>query len=792
MGKRRQSGRSLPKPIVADRKPLLPSLTHWALLLAPMILAAIPFAYGKYLEFQTDDPFDGSLNIYHARSLLNGEKLGEKVVPSARPATLLVNVIGVALFGYSEVGPKLLQTLFQMAALGLMFHTLRKAYGLLPAAVALLLAAFFLSCPPFAKFGNDKAQYMTACTLIAACALMLRHLGGRWWWLVLSGAALTGAYFFKQTGLSVAGAITVYLLVQTKLHRHRWGEVGSDVAGLVVGSVVGLTPLIVFYVWQGSLTKFLSRQPMLPLFLGLAGLVVVYLIVRFMVGWRFLRQVRPRLWVALAALVVAVLLPLLIYFGMKDTIWGYLKTTPPFSWPIEVWLQGMGFLRQAGGAYVGASREVSDFLTQYNVVMGYYQSFVVPIGLSLVAISWWEFRWFWRPQSETVGLGSSSESAPSIGKKFLSLFSKDVPIQDRFVLLLSIWWLLDMVSVWISPRSYVQYYLPLNGSGAMLAAYAVYRCHKQPGGYLAVLGAWLLTEVALVWIIPSHTFPYISWRQSGPEGFWGSWLIGGMTLAAAVVVYVVARKKPSVRQVILPLICGAALMMSVHENVKAFRNKIGQVKSAPNYAWKEIAKLIRSESAADEGLFVWGWYPGIYVEAQRSSPVSRPAEANMHTLRSEQLQRITKKLVQELEADPPAYIVDSQKIHFPFFSHPVFDLWPRWQDVKTQKFYLRYQTSQPVKQQDFLSFAKWEESEGRMYDQVEETCYQLLIHPQRRGGPVDLDRARELARMERPRHEVMAPLREFVMQHYEPLSLKNSPMILFKRKSSLPVERAND
>ena len=92
MGKRRQSGRRPKKPIVADRKPLAPSLTRWALLLAPVVLAAIPFAYGKYLEFQTDDPFDGSLNIYLAQSLLNGEKIGEEVVPSARPATLLVNV----------------------------------------------------------------------------------------------------------------------------------------------------------------------------------------------------------------------------------------------------------------------------------------------------------------------------------------------------------------------------------------------------------------------------------------------------------------------------------------------------------------------------------------------------------------------------------------------------------------------------------------------------------------------------------------------------------------------------
>jgi hypothetical protein len=44
---------------------------------------------------------------------------------------------------------------------------------------------------------------------------------------------------------------------------------------------------------------------------------------------------------------------------------------------------------------------------------------------------------------------------------------------DRFVLLFAVWWLLDMTFVWISPRSYEQYYLPLNASSAMLGGYLI-------------------------------------------------------------------------------------------------------------------------------------------------------------------------------------------------------------------------------------------------------------------------------------------------------------------------------
>ena len=72
---------------------------HTPLLLA-LVIAAIPFAYGKYIEFNTNDAFDSGLNVYHAKCIVDGQKIGTSVFPSARPATLLFNVIGVGLFGY--------------------------------------------------------------------------------------------------------------------------------------------------------------------------------------------------------------------------------------------------------------------------------------------------------------------------------------------------------------------------------------------------------------------------------------------------------------------------------------------------------------------------------------------------------------------------------------------------------------------------------------------------------------------------------------------------------------------
>ena len=399
------------------------------------VLAAIPFFYGKYREFHTDDPFDSGMNIYTARQILEGGKIGVEVFPSARPATLLANVIGVGLFGYSEFGPKLMQMLMQMAALGLLFYTLRKVYGNLPAAMAVILASFYLSCPFFAKFGNVKEQYMIACMIVAACGLILRHGGGAWWWLVISGGAAINAYYFKQTGVSVAIAMVIYVLAQPILRQRTWREMGKDFLGLGAGILIGLIPLSVFYTWQGCFVPFILEIPRLAI----------------------------------------------------NFIFSFFRGTTPAA--------------IGGGSYVGGSKQVSDFANQFATVFRYYQSFVVPIGFGLLAIGWKVTRTiiFNRTRLRAFGLLIALllvwfllrshiryQLLLDIAVVFLAgflLYYFHITVndfQDRLVLLFGIWWLLDMALVWISPRSYVQYYLPLNGSAALLAGYDLYRCRATP------------------------------------------------------------------------------------------------------------------------------------------------------------------------------------------------------------------------------------------------------------------------------------------------------------------------
>jgi len=211
-----------------------------------VILAGIPFAIGRYFEFGYPDPFDSASNVYSAKHILDGAKIGVDERPSAALGTLLVNILGVSLFGFSEFGPKLIQTIMQTGALVAMFVAMRKLFGKLPAAVGVIVASIYLSSPFIAKFGNVKEQYMIACMATAISFFVLRQLGGGWWYAMLAGAIAAWAPLFKETGLSAIGAMGLFVIVQPIFRHRTWKQTGIDIVLLLAGAAVSMAPL---YIW---------------------------------------------------------------------------------------------------------------------------------------------------------------------------------------------------------------------------------------------------------------------------------------------------------------------------------------------------------------------------------------------------------------------------------------------------------------------------------------------------------------------------------------------------------------
>lgn len=192
--------------------------------------------------------------------------------------------------------------------------------------------------------------------------------------------------------------------------------------------------------------------------------------------------------------------------------------------------------------------------------------------------------------------------------------------------------------------------------------------------------------------------------------------------------------------------------------------------SKPVALWEQIGDYIRKNSKPDDGLYVWGWIPGIYVQAQRFCPAKEAAESNMHTDPPRRLGGKIDALVEQLRNNPPLFIVDSQKMHYPYNTHPVFDLWPRTSGKEPKFWPVRPDLTEKFNQQ--------------LNQQVEKYVYGALTHPKRPAGPLDPEKARRLAQLERQRHEQMLPLRNFVMTNYKPVFGPKSGMFLFKLKNS--------
>ncbi len=542
-----------------------------------LVLAGIPFALGKYFEFNSPGAFDSGSYVYSAEHILTGARIGFDEKPSAQAGTLLFNMLGVWLLGFREVGPKLLQTLVQAAALVLMFFTVRRLYGLMAAILSVTIASVYLSAPLIAKFGNVKEQFMIAFMIMGVCCFVFYRLKGKWWWAVLSGAALVWGPMFKQTGLSAIAATGLFVVAQPILHRTGWKAAGRDLLLLVAGALAVLMPICV---WYASMDTPLHYWPY--------SFVIEPVVSLFSNGE------------APAATSVPAAEPSAEVEKPHRSL--ILRLLP-------------GYVSDSWEALAPAARKQA-----YLRVLRYYRLLILPIVLAIGAIL-----------ARLVVLVRRRHAKPS----------KTGPDDGgALVLLFAVWWFFDMAFVWISPRSYEQYYLPLNASAAMLAGYLVYcydrrlRGDRDRNRWVVVGLLGLVVMLALSWDI------FFGVRRSPHSG--------GL--------YTNARTGRPERR-------------------RGYLQKWREIASKPAYPWQYVGDYIRAHSKPTDKIYVWGWVPGIYVQAQRLSAAPKPFEGTMHTLPPAVLAERVQEILRGFEKDPPKFIVDTRKSHFPW-DRPPLELWP--------------------------------------------------------------------------------------------------------------------
>ncbi len=614
--------------------------------LALFVLAGIPFVLGKYFELSVPDAFDSGSYIYSAQHILSGARIGHEEKPSAQPGTLLVNMLGVKLSGFNETGAKVLQGLFQAAALAFMFITLRRLWGTLAGVIGVTVASIYLSAPVIAKFGNVKEQFMIALMVMSICAFVFYQLTGRWWWAVLTGMLLIGGPLFKQTGVSAIAAVGLFVLAQPILRHYGWKKVGKDVGLLVAGAMITMAPICVWYASMGTPLYYWPYSFALEPVFKLAGAHLEY---------------------------------------VADTGQAPQEPAAPAQ---EVQKGDDSLILRLLPGYVSDSWRLlgpAERKESLHRVLRYYGVLILPIALAFGALL-----------SRVVVL-LRRRWAPA-----------KTPVEEdpgRFVLLVGLWWFFDMAFVWISPHSYEQYYLPLNASSAVLGGYLVglYTHRLQTDRDRTrwiVLGLFgVLAMIVLSW----HIFFGIA---KSPH-------TGGL--------YRDRTGQPT--------------------RTRGYLQKWQEVRAHDQYPWIQVGDYIRQHSQASDSLYVWGWVPGIYVRAQRMSPTPKAFEGTMHTLPPLQLAERVQEILKAFEKNPPKFIVDTRKIHFPWTRRPL-ELWPRLKD----------------------GFLPPDEKATRQFDEFYAKLLKEQVDP-----------------LEAQRFQVMQPLRSYVMKNYRIVG-EFDANVLFQRK----------
>jgi len=73
----------------------------------------------------------------------------------------------------------------------------------------------------------------------------LQQAGGKWWLGFLAGAIAAWAHLFKETGVSVVGAMGLFVIVQPIFKQRTWKQAGVDIL-LLLGGATGVNGAIIY------------------------------------------------------------------------------------------------------------------------------------------------------------------------------------------------------------------------------------------------------------------------------------------------------------------------------------------------------------------------------------------------------------------------------------------------------------------------------------------------------------------------------------------------------------------
>jgi hypothetical protein len=324
--------------------------------------------------------------------------------------------------------------------------------------------------------------------------------------------------------------------------------------------------------------------------------------------------------------------------------------------------------------------------------MRYYGCLILPMAMAIGALSIWVVRQIINIKHRISNI--KTQQAP--------------PLYEKYTLLFGIWWILDTAFVWISPRGYEQYYLPLNASAAML------------GGYIFAMYAEKFRDAK----------NKIGWVLAGVVG-----LIIMLSMGWHIVFGIEVSPFSGQRY-------GRKTRGYVQRWDESRQSRLGA-----KMQWQEVGDYIHEHSEAGDGIYVWGWFPGIYLRAERFCPSPFAFESSMHTRSPEDMSKLMNDLLSVFNKKKPKFFVDSRQYEFPY-NRPPLPLWPTIMKSRG----------------DFQLIQGTDEQVAQFED-----MYTKSLAGQFKDGEAE-------------RYTAMKPLRDFIMRDYTPVRIYGQ-FVVFELKS---------
>jgi len=232
--------------------------TAWRILILAAALCVTPIILlSQILAHWRLDVVDDQMFAYFGWRIAHGATVYVDVWDNKPPGIYWINALGMLLSGNSYAGIAGLCAAALVIGLACFFVISASVYFRGAAAVATVLASFYIS-HGFYQGGANRTETFLVCFELIGVALYCRGCArDRWWKWYLAGAACGCAFLFKQVGLAAWGAMGLHTLILMALRDLPfWSGVRRCVL-LTLGVVTQIAIASGLLIYQGAFDEML-------------------------------------------------------------------------------------------------------------------------------------------------------------------------------------------------------------------------------------------------------------------------------------------------------------------------------------------------------------------------------------------------------------------------------------------------------------------------------------------------------------------------------------------------------